>query len=74
MYDINSIGRGDALTPNRRNSLPCTDRTSDKGCAIKELVVCYVVWLGSMKEMGLRTCARCEGQDVYRAQVPQYPK
>ena len=29
----------------------------DQGCAIKWLVVCYVVWLESMKGMGLGTCA-----------------
>ncbi len=28
----------------------------DKGRLINGLVVCYVVWLGSMKGMGLRTC------------------
>ena len=33
---------------------------SDKGRAIKGLVVCYVVWLGSMiYGMGLWTSARC---------------
>ncbi len=31
----------------------------DKSRAIKGLVVCYVVWLVSIKGMGLRTCARC---------------
>ena len=29
----------------------------DKGGAIKGLVVCYVLWLGSMKGIGLRTSA-----------------
>ena len=33
--------------------------TADKVCAIKGLVVCYVMWFGSMKGMGLRTCTRC---------------
>ena len=32
---------------------------SDKGLAIKELVVCYVMWLGSIKGMDLRTSAGC---------------
>ncbi len=32
----------------------------DKGLAIKGLIVCYVVWLGSMiYAMGLWTSARC---------------
>ncbi len=33
----------------------------DKGRAIKEFVVFYVLWLGSMEEMGLRTCTSCAG-------------
>ncbi len=47
------------------------------GHTIKELLDCYVVWLGSM--MGLRTYTRCAGlvpcfgQDGYRAQVQQHP-
>ncbi len=42
----------------------------DNDRAIKGLVVYYVVWLGSIKEMGLSTCARytgmvpCCGQDI----------
>ncbi len=40
MRDINSMRRGNALAPNRRNSLPCTVRTSSKGRATKGLVVC----------------------------------
>ena len=43
----------------------------DKGCAIKALVVCYVVWLGSMKSMGFRTSARCLGLVPCCSQVPQ---
>ena len=49
----------------------------EKGRAINWLVVCYVVWLGSMKGMSVKTCARCVGlvpccgQIGYRAQVPQ---
>ena len=35
-------------------------RIPDKGRSIKDLVVCYVVWLGSMiYGMGLWTSARC---------------
>ncbi len=44
-----------------------------KGRAIKGFIVCYIVWLGSLKWMGLGTSARwfpCCGQDGYRAQVP----
>ena len=47
----------------------------DKSRAIKGLVVCYVVWLVSIKGMGLRTCARCLGivrcfgHEGYRAHV-----
>ncbi len=53
-------------------------RLPDKGRAIKGLIVCYMVWLGSIKGMGLRTFARCAGlvpfccQDGYRDQVPQH--
>ncbi len=50
----------------------------DKDRAIKDLVVCYVVWLGSIKGVGLRICARlglvpCCGRNGYRAQTPQHP-
>ncbi len=60
-------------------SLQSTVMTSRKCFSIKELVVYYVVFLGSMKGMGLRICARFAGlvprcgQDWYRAQVPQHP-
>ena len=33
----------------------------DKGRAIKGLDVSYVVWIGSMKGIGLRTCTRWAG-------------
>ncbi len=45
----------------------------------KGLVVGYVVWLGFIKGMGRRTCARfaglvpCCGQNGYRAKVLQHP-
>ncbi len=48
-----SISRGNAIHNNAQFRIP------DKGHANKGLVVCYVVWVGSMKGMGLRTCARC---------------
>ncbi len=38
MLDLNSMSRGNALAPNRVNSVPLTVRTSDKGRAMKELV------------------------------------
>ena len=69
MRSINSTSRGNALAPNRRNSLPGTGLT-DKGRDIKGLVVSYVACLISMTEMGL--VPYC-GQDGYRAQVPQHP-
>ena len=40
MHDINIMSKENALDPNRRNSLPYTDRTFDKVSAIKGLVVC----------------------------------
>ncbi len=49
---------------------------SDKSRAIKELVASYVVWLGSLKELGLKTClglVYCCSQDGHRAQVPHHP-
>ncbi len=64
---------GNALVPNWRNSLLCTVST------IKGLVVCYVVWLGSMVYgMGLWISVMCLGpvpccgQDGFRAQVPRH--
>ena len=42
---------------------------TDKGGAIKGLIVCYVVWLGSMKGLGL--VPSC-GQDGYQAQAQQH--
>ena len=51
----------------------------DKGRTIKGLAVCYEVWLGSMKGMGLRTYTRCVGlvpccgQNSHHSPVPQHP-
>ncbi len=40
-------------------------RLSGKGRVINGLIVCNVAWLGFMKGMGLRTCARCAGLQVW---------
>ena len=40
MRDINSMNRGNALTLNRRNSVPSQLGLPDKGRAIEGLVVC----------------------------------
>ena len=44
---IEQVG-GNALTPNRRTHYHAHLGLPDQGCAIKGLVVCFVVWLGSM--------------------------
>ena len=61
MRDINCMSRGNDLDQNRRNSLPCAQLgLPDRGRAIKGLVVCYVVWLGSMTYgIGLWTSEMC---------------
>ena len=48
-------------------------RLSDKGRAIKRLVVCYLVWLGRVWIYGLAQGAWVSGRDGYRAQVAQHP-
>ena len=75
-----TYSKGNAMAPDRHNTLPWKLGLPDKGCAIKGLVVCYVVWLGSMiYGMGLWTRESCKGlipccgQNGYRAQVPQHP-
>ena len=45
----------------------------ERGRAIKGLVVCYVMWLGSIKGMGLKTCVGLVPFCGYRAKVPQHP-
>ena len=76
--DIIVLVGGNALAPNRRNSLPCIVWTPDKGCAIKRLVVCWNMarnndlWDGSMDKHKVRGLVPCGGQDGYRAQVPQH--
>ncbi len=52
-------------------------RLPDKGRAIKGLVVCYVVWLGSIKwvfgaAQGVSLVSCC-GKDDYQAPVSQHP-
>ena len=74
------MSMGNALAPNWHISFYVQLGLPDKGREIKGLVVCYVVWLGSMisgdgsldarKARGLDPCC---GQDGYRAQVPQHP-
>ncbi len=40
MRDPSSMSKGNALAPNRGNSIPCTVGVPDKGRAIEGLVVC----------------------------------
>ncbi len=76
MLDINNMSKGNVPWPHTgathyqpQLGLP------DKNPAINGLVVCHVVWLGSMKDMRLRcTCLiPCFGQDGNRAPVLQHP-
>ncbi len=54
----------------RRNSLPCLGLP---GREIKGLVVCYLVWVGTLDKRKVRGLfPRC-GQYGYRAQVLQHP-
>ncbi len=47
---------------------------SDKGCTIKGLVVCYVMWLdGSLDKRKVGGLVPECGQDGYQAQVSQLP-
>ncbi len=47
----------------------------DKGCAIKGLVIYYVVWLGSMNySMGLYTSTRCVFWSLVVARMVIEPK
>ncbi len=58
MQDINSTSRVNELTTGAFHYNAYLE-ILDKGCAIKGLVVRYVVWLGStIYEMGLWTSAR----------------
>ena len=56
------LSRGNAFGLNRRNLLTFTVlEYRDNGCAMKGLVVCSLVQLGSMKGMDLMTYKRCAG-------------
>ncbi len=72
--------RGDALAPNRRNSLPCTVRTSRQGSCNHRVsfLLCkmasnYDLWDVSLDKCMLRGLVPCCSQDCYRAQVPKHP-
>ena len=73
MRDINSMSRGNALAPNRRNSLPCRVRTSRQrschesvGCLLYSVVRFYEVGRGGF----CASLVPCFGQDDYRAATP----
>ena len=48
IYDIISTSRENALAPNSTTHYHAQLGPPDKGHAIKVMVVCYVVWLGSL--------------------------
>ncbi len=62
MRDINSTRRVNALVQRGATHYISQLGLPDKDRAMKGLVVCYVVWLGSLKGLGLRTSQR--GVDV----------
>ncbi len=73
--------KGSILSTNRvlaKDVKSCTYCVSRGNTLSIESVVCYVVWLGSIKCIGLKTCAKCTGlntcciQDGYRTEVPQH--
>ncbi len=57
------------LPPTGETDYHAKFKLPDEGRTIKGLAVCYEVWLGSMKGMGLRTCTQgarvssLDGQD-----------
>ena len=63
MHDINNTNTGGMSYPKTgATHYHGQLRLMDKGRAIKGLVVCYIVWLGSIiYGMGLWTSARCVG-------------
>ena len=74
MRDINSTSRGKALAPIQAQLITMHAQLgpSDMVRAVKGLVVCFVVLLGSMNGMVLGLAQGAwVGQDGYRAQVPQ---
>ncbi len=55
MSEINRTSRGEYLGLKQTQLIDHAHlRLSDKGCAMKGLVVCYVVWLGSMDQRKVR--------------------
>ncbi len=64
---INSMSRGIALAKTSTTHYYAQLGILDNGCAIKGLVACYVVWLGSIIYWkGLWTSAICMDVDVGR--------
>ena len=62
MCDINGTSRGEFLGPKQAHLITMHTELGlqDKGCAIKRLVACYIVWLGStIYGMDLGKSARC---------------
>ena len=73
--DINSISTGNALAQTGATHNHAQLELPGKGNTIKGLVVCYAVWLVSMKGASLRCICLvpCCGQDGYQDQVKQHP-
>ncbi len=57
MREINSMSRGIPLLKTSATHYNAQLEHPDNGRAIKRLIVCYVMLLGSMKGKGLRTYA-----------------
>ncbi len=74
--DIKNMRRGNALAQNRRNSLPCSVRSSSPRLCNQRVgvLLCIVVRICKVR-ISLRTCAGyvslgpCCGQDGYPGQV-----
>ncbi len=80
MCDIKSTSRGNAVAPNRCNSVPCTVRTSRQrscdrrvGCLLFSMPRIYDLRNGSLDRHKVRCLVPCYGQIGYRAQVLQHP-
>ena len=76
MRDTNSTRWENALTPNRRNSLPYTVKTSRKGpcnqrvgCLLCSMARIDDILDGSSDKRKVRDLVSCCGQDGYRAQA-----
>ena len=87
MRDINSMDRGNALAQNNRNSVPCTlhskDFLSDKGSAIKGLVVCNYLDLEPLDLLNSQAiachkpspeCESCIGECVTTEKFKFFPR